>query len=60
MPAAVFAAYLAAQGEAIDYPNFKDAVAARQGYDRAHRYAGVWRTMHDLQRDALAADARQI
>jgi len=54
VPAAAFATYLAAQGVAIDYPNFKDAVAERQGRDRAHRYAQVGRTMLDLQRTALA------
>jgi hypothetical protein len=35
---------------AIDYPNFKSAVAARQGHERAARYGRVWRTMLGLQR----------
>lgn len=48
-PAAVFATYLAGQAEAIDYGNFKNAVAARQGADRAHRYHDVWDTMYELQ-----------
>lgn len=34
---------------AIDYPNFKDAVAERQGHDRAHVYLDVWRTIRSLQ-----------
>ncbi|MFN8161678.1 MAG: hypothetical protein U0R52_11620 [Solirubrobacterales bacterium] len=36
----------------IDYPNFKSAVAERQGPDRAHRYAEVWRTLLGLQEEA--------
>ena len=35
----------------IDYPNFKNAVAERQGRERAARYGRVWRTMLGLQRD---------
>ncbi len=35
---------------AIDYPNFKSAVAERQGDGRAARYGRVWRTMLRLQR----------
>lgn len=33
----------------IDYPNFKNAVAARQGPERAHRYMEIWEVMHRLQ-----------
>jgi len=33
----------------IDYPNFKDAVAERQGRERAHVYSGVWGTLLALQ-----------
>lgn len=33
----------------IDYPNFKDAVAERQGPDRAHVYSGVWGMLLALQ-----------
>lgn len=40
------AAALAAE---IDYPNFKDAVAERQGYERASVYARVWATLRGLQ-----------
>jgi hypothetical protein len=50
---AVLAANLAAQAEAIDYPNFKAAVADRQGHDRAHRYGEIWAVMHDLQEDTV-------
>jgi len=56
VPAADFAAYLAAQAEAIDYGNFKNAVAQRQGSDRAHRYHDVWDTMHELQLDGMRTD----
>jgi len=45
----VLAAELARQAAAIDYPNFKDAVAARQGYERARRYGRIWSVMHELQ-----------
>jgi len=33
----------------IDYPNFKSAVAERQGHKRAGRYTKVWEVMHGLQ-----------
>jgi hypothetical protein len=33
----------------IDYPNFKSAVAERQGYARAKRYAKVWEILRGLQ-----------
>ena len=49
VPFAVLAAELAQQAAAIDYPNFKDAVAARQGYERARRYGRIWSVMHELQ-----------
>jgi hypothetical protein len=47
---ATFATHLADQAGRIDYPNFKDAVASRQGHERAHRYHDVWQVMYDLQR----------
>lgn len=47
---------VAAQVEAIDYPNFKAAVAARQGLYRAHRYGRIWSVMHEVQEDALRAE----
>jgi hypothetical protein len=34
---------------AIDYPNFKNAVARRQGPQRAARYTEVWSVMYELQ-----------
>ena len=34
---------------AIDYPNFKNAVADRQGFERAHMYSGVWGLLLGLQ-----------
>lgn len=33
----------------IDYSNFKNAVAARQGAERAHTYGDVWSTLYELQ-----------
>lgn len=33
----------------IDYPNFKDEVARRQGRKRADVYHGVWATLLGLQ-----------
>ena len=51
VPFATLAADLAAQAEAIDYPNFKNEVAARQGHDRARRYGRIWSVMHELQED---------
>lgn len=49
VPFAVLAADLAQQAARIDYPNFKDEVAGRQGYDRARRYGHFWSVMHELQ-----------
>ena len=34
----------------LDYPNFKDAVAARQGHGRADLYLQVWSLLRRLQR----------
>jgi 8-oxo-dGTP pyrophosphatase MutT (NUDIX family) len=34
----------------LDYPNFKDAVAQRQGRARADLYHEVWSVLYDLQR----------
>jgi hypothetical protein len=33
----------------IDYDNFKNAVAARQGKSRAHVYSAVWEDLYGLQ-----------
>lgn len=58
VPAQVVATYVAGQVAAIDYENFKNAVAERHGHDRAHRYAEVWSVMHRLQQDEVAAARR--
>jgi hypothetical protein len=34
----------------IDYSNFKNQVASKQGYDRSSRYGEVWSVMYELQR----------
>ena len=36
--------------EQIDYDNFKNAVAARQGYERASVYSKVWSVLFGLQK----------
>lgn len=41
--------YVAAQALAIDYDNFKNAVAKRQGVERAHVYGEVWGALLQLQ-----------
>jgi ADP-ribose pyrophosphatase YjhB (NUDIX family) len=38
----------------IDYANFKNAVADRQGHARAATYGEVWSTLHTLTADAKA------
>jgi hypothetical protein len=49
LPRAAWASYVAGAVAAIDYPNFKAAVAATQGTERAHTYADVWSVMYALQ-----------
>jgi hypothetical protein len=34
--------------ENIDYSNFKNAVAERQGFERAHVYGDVWGVLREL------------
>ncbi len=43
---------LAALVADLDYPNFKDAVAERQGVARAHIYSKVWSMLRRLEPDA--------
>jgi len=43
----MFAGYLAECVNALDYPNFKDEVAAADP-ERAHIYARVWGVLRDL------------
>lgn len=38
----------------IDYANFKNEVAVRQGKDRARTYSEVWRVLHEIQEGAEA------
>ena len=49
MPRSAWSHYLASRAKDIDYPNFKDAVAARQGTKRALIYSDVWLAMLRLQ-----------
>ena len=39
----------------IDYPNFKSAVAERQGVERERLYSRVWAELLGLQRDEESA-----
>jgi 8-oxo-dGTP pyrophosphatase MutT (NUDIX family) len=48
-PKASVAAALAKLANSIDYSNFKDVVAERQGKNRAHLYHGVWDVLHTMQ-----------
>ncbi|MEJ7785702.1 MAG: hypothetical protein WKF96_12930 [Solirubrobacteraceae bacterium] len=45
-----WAEYLATRASAIDYDNFKSAVATRQGAMRSAVYGEVWATLLKLQR----------
>lgn len=51
------AAAIARIVEAIDYDNFKDEVARRQGATRAHRYHDVWAALMPLQQRGSGRDS---
>lgn len=51
VPRELWAAAAVALADEIDYPNFKNAVAERQGSERAGTYGRVWWTLLDLQED---------
>ena len=51
-----WAAFVAQQAGAIDYDNFKNAVAERQGPERAHVYGGVWSVLHRLQTGKMPSE----
>ena len=36
----------------INYPNFKNTIAERAGYERAHVYGSVWRDLLELRTPA--------
>lgn len=44
-----FPAVLARLSELIDYSNFKNAVAAKQGQERARIYSDVWSATYQIQ-----------
>ncbi len=46
------AAAIARMVEDIDYTNFKDTAAARQGMERAHVYGEVWSVLRKLTSEA--------
>ena len=48
VPHKAFAAALSQLVMDIDYSNYKNEVAARQGNERAHRYGRVWAALHDM------------
>lgn len=49
MPRERWSHCLAVLAEEIDYPNFKDAVAKRQGWNGARIYHHVWSALGSLQ-----------
>lgn len=49
MPRSAWGAFLAESVEDLDYGNFKDAVKATQGADRAAVYANVWAALLRLE-----------
>ena len=50
MPRVQWSTTLVLLATEIDYPNFKDAVARRQGEARERVYHEVWRALRALQR----------
>ena len=50
VPRKQWSAALVLLASEIDYPNFKDVVAERQGQDRAGIYHRVWSDLAELQR----------
>ena len=52
VPREVFAEALRNIALDIDYPNFKNSVAGRQGKARARIYEDVWHRLYDLQSGA--------
>jgi len=59
-PRAAVAKALAALANALDYANFKDAVAARQGSKRAHLYHKVWDVLLALQSSESASRGKPV
>ena len=49
VPREAFAEALGAIALDIDYPNFKNSVAAKQGKARARMYEDVWQRLYSLQ-----------
>lgn len=49
MPRSAWGAFMAESVEDLDYGNFKDAVKARQGADRAGVYSNVWAALLRLE-----------
>lgn len=49
VPRETWVGFCALAAHHIDYGNFKDAVAKRQGYERASVYSSVWATLLRLQ-----------
>jgi len=49
LPRPMVSATLVKLASEVDYDNFKDAVAARQGYSRSRLYHDVWAILRRLQ-----------
>lgn len=56
LPRTAYGAFLAETVEDLDYGNFKDAVKANQGHDRAQVYSSVWSVL--LRLEDLDPDGR--
>lgn len=48
-PRSAMAAAMTRLVDELSYDNFKNEVARRQGYERAHLYHGVWDVLHRMQ-----------
>lgn len=59
-PQAAVARAMAQMIEHLDYSNFKDAVAQRQGHSRSALYHDVWATLLPLQRQPTSEVKRTI
>lgn len=59
-PKAAVAQAMARLVQNLDYSNFKDEVAKRQGNTRAHLYHDVWSTLYKLQKVEPATERESL
>lgn len=50
-----FASFMSSIALELDYPNFKGAVAERQGYERAAVYHDVWAKLRSIEVPGIAS-----